>query len=252
MGTINGKGIKLFSIPVHPHVRGDNIIAVFFADDRRGSPPRAWGQSTNTLVSITQLRFTPTCVGTILLGCLVASTRTVHPHVRGDNVQCWICHFYPSGSPPRAWGQWKSSSVIAAKIRFTPTCVGTMGIPADKSALTPVHPHVRGDNARHFIIDMTMTGSPPRAWGQSMLDIDTNMIRRFTPTCVGTILMGLLKMMSLLVHPHVRGDNQPCCDNVICRGGSPPRAWGQLNHSFLSCFHYRFTPTCVGTILKKY
>ena len=105
MGTINGKGIKLFSIPVHPHVRGDNIIAVFFADDRRGSPPRAWGQSTNTLVSITQLRFTPTCVGTILLGCLVASTRTVHPHVRGDNFDGVAEDDVAAGSPPRAWGQ---------------------------------------------------------------------------------------------------------------------------------------------------
>ncbi len=93
------------------------------------------------------IRFTPTCVGTMIsvrsVGILVA----VHPHVRGDN-----------------------GLVTAGRTRhqgFTPTCVGTIAGDAGWP-----------DNKR---------GSPPRAWGQLAGLTAGLTARRFTPTCVGTI-----------------------------------------------------------------
>ncbi len=186
MGTI-GKEIDIpESTTVHPHVRGDNIIAVFFADDRRGSPPRAWGQSTNTLVSITQLRFTPTCVGTIGNNTIQIShvsvhphvrgdnptglgmpvNVTVHPHVRGDNVELPWMMKKPPGSPPRAWGQCIESLLHYDHHWFTPTCVGTMNTRRPCQQKPSVHPHVRGDNNELITEPQAMHGSPPRAWGQ--------------------------------------------------------------------------------------
>ena len=51
-------------------------------------------------------------------------------------------------------------------IRFTPTCVGTIGRSANWRPTTAVHPHVRGDNPTSTQLSGELLGSPPRAWGQ--------------------------------------------------------------------------------------
>src|SRR5438876_957122 len=58
---------RIRSIPVHPHVRGDNLVIQVHRVPVNGSPPRAWGQrrSVGDWLSMTH-RFTPTCVGTTL------------------------------------------------------------------------------------------------------------------------------------------------------------------------------------------
>ena len=50
---------------VHPHGRGDNLIAWVIAAGVIGSPPRAWGQSSAARATPQRGRFTPTGVGTI-------------------------------------------------------------------------------------------------------------------------------------------------------------------------------------------
>ena len=73
-----------------------------------------------------------------------------------------------------------------------------------------VHPHVRGDNEN---VAMLLT-----------------VRERFTPTCVGTIPLGIVPRL-----------------NVV---GSPPRAWGQCCAGRgIASNQIRFTPTCVGTML---
>ena len=50
---------------VHPHGRGDNLYVGSPKSDKRGSPPRAWGQSRVLRVRGSSARFTPTGVGTM-------------------------------------------------------------------------------------------------------------------------------------------------------------------------------------------
>ena len=52
-----------FPYPVHPHVCGENMMAINRADEAAGSPPRVWGKPLmrDTIGSL--VRFTPTCVG---------------------------------------------------------------------------------------------------------------------------------------------------------------------------------------------
>ncbi len=112
---------------------------------------------------------------------------TVHPHVRGDNVR------HPGLNPPIP--------------RFTPTCVGTIAGSLRSGALRPVHPHVRGDNDGIEVDDELDAGSPPRAWGQFPSGGRRSVSWRFTPTCVGTIVLQSTWTFAPPVHPHVRGDN---------------------------------------------
>ena len=94
-----------------------------------------------------------------------------------------------------------------------------------------VHPHGRGDNHRTFGIVCADAGSPPRAWGQLLLDPVIRPPERFTPTGVGTINTILSDRRHSTVHPHGRGDNSMIVHRTHCYCGSPPRAWGQSRRS---------------------
>jgi len=232
--TPTGVGTMLWSMSalscnlVHPHGRGDNRLSTRARTAIYGSPPRAWGQLTGAGASIGRVRFTPTGVGTIVCGAAAASGSTVHPHGRGDNPTYSVCPGSPTGSPPRAWGQW------AKCLNRANTCA--------------VHPHGRGDNGEMPESGEYVRGSPPRAWGQWLLRDARAYNTRFTPTGVGTMHIRVPLRPILAVHPHGRGDNfyrdrpRPVID------GSPPRAWGQCRVQAALKRVSRFTPTGVGTI----
>ena len=192
-----------------------------------GSPPRAWGQSTFNAPSMTDIRFTPTGVGTMAGACCRLYMPTVHPHGRGDNEIVIPCPYDTSGSPPRAWGQWLSSKTKVLLERFTPTGVGTIRSVARFDAQITVHPHGRGDNGRYHGPGVYPYGSPPRAWGQSLLNSEEWLSVRFTPTGVGTIAVACTTCRRAPVHPHGRGDNPVRSERRFFDAGSPPRAWGQ-------------------------
>ena len=56
---------QMHSLSVHPHGRGDNGEGDDLDYRSAGSPPRAWGQSSNYVTHTTSIRFTPTGVGTM-------------------------------------------------------------------------------------------------------------------------------------------------------------------------------------------
>jgi len=116
----------LEDMAVHPHVRGDDVIQEFHLASHDGSPPRAWGRCFGRINPLSQLRFTPTCVGTMTLMTRKLIDAAVHPHVRGDDTASPSGEMAYHGSPPRAWGRWRLRELATAGIRFTPTCVGTM------------------------------------------------------------------------------------------------------------------------------
>ena len=128
VGPIPGAPLCLPPWPVHPHVRGAN------AARRTQRPGRR--------------RFTPTCVGPIARREGADQRAAVHPHVRGANSTCPRIASRPSGSPPRAWGQFLPWAGQKPQCRFTPTCVGPMPSFWDVLNQNSVHPHVRGANTK--------------------------------------------------------------------------------------------------------
>ncbi len=151
------------------------------------------------------------------------------------------------GPPPRAWGQRAHGGEDLAGLRSTPTCVGTTRATPTRRRRGGVHPHVRGDNRRICERLNTTVGPPPRAWGQRWRPRQPKAASRSTPTCVGTTRPYRLQMSRPPVHPHVRGDNPSMRSSASLRSGPPPRAWGQLGRVVRRTWHWRSTPTCVGT-----
>src|SRR4051794_33185693 len=111
-----------------------------------GSPPRAWGRHRTCGTDHRRGRFTPTCVGTTPHLWHGSPSRTVHPHVRGDDVAERLVDPAADGSPPRAWGRRPGEALTAS--------------------WWSVHPHVRGDDADSSSQGASSIGSPPRAWGR--------------------------------------------------------------------------------------
>ncbi len=126
VGNRLGGRPELTGTPVHPHVRGENSRQHWPHISYAGSPPRAWGQWTLGPLGPLWTRFTPTCVGTIVAPQTLRQSYSVHPHVRGDNVILRPHIIVDGGSPPRAWGQLHLVRTRLRRLRFTPTCVGTI------------------------------------------------------------------------------------------------------------------------------
>ena len=156
-----------------------------------------------------------------------AFSKTVHPHGRGDNRSAFVAPEGYVGSPPRAWGQLMQYVIATVYVRFTPTGVGTIVMSVCCSGWSTVHPHGRGDNYPAQLGIRRHRGSPPRAWGQFVVQIALQRLHRFTPTGVGTIPASLRRGCASPVHPHGRGDNFFRDRPLPTIDGSPPRAWGQ-------------------------
>ena len=151
-----------------------------------------------------------------------------------------------SGSPPHAWG-----------IRSPPST------PRDR---VPVHPHMRGEYPWCHRANAPCAGSPPHAWGIRNRGVLFVQLPRFTPTCVGNTFGRRATTRKASVHPHMRGEYSTASASSIVLGGSPPHAWGILDHRKTVCrlvgspphawgillrgqtnaVPRRFTPTCVG------
>src|ERR1017187_8635336 len=112
-----------------------------------------------------------------------------------------------------------------------------------------VHPHARGDNGLIQRPLPIRSGSPPRAWGQLDQSMPLKVPSRFIPTRVGTTQPHRHASAMLTVHPHARGDNEIYYGPEFYENGSPPRAWGQLEHLSDGRAAGRFTPTRVGTTI---
>ena len=248
VGTMSKGKPPYFQYSVHPHARGDNLIASTRGRWIIGSPPRAWGQCAYSGYEVPHHRFTPKRVGTMGGPSRICSGAPVHPHARGDNSRMARAQDATSGSPPRAWGQCLLAALWTALHRFTPTRVGTMPPMRIARIRTAVHPHARGDNSAAVAMREIIVGSPPRAWGQWISASQPRGGHRFTPTRVGTIRRSASARSSTTVHPHARGDNGRYDFRREVALGSPPRAWGQSRPAHRRPALLRFTPTRVGTM----
>ncbi len=227
VGTIGASGCSICTRPVHPRVRGDDDEPYECKRGPSGSPPRAWGRCICNARAPCGIRFTPACVGTMIVWGMRSRIAAVHPRVRGDDPRAHRAVRAGRGSPPRAWGRSVRSALGTSFGRFTPACVGTIACLSIGTQRFTVHPRVRGDDCVNHRRSFHRFGSPPRAWGRLCLLIHRRVLRRFTPACVGTMQSIDTRCTHPPVHPRVRGDDDLRTQFDAVGGGSPPRAWGR-------------------------
>src|SRR5438552_2317859 len=116
----------------------------------------------------------------------------------------------PGGSPPHAWGSFGMGYASLPGFRFTPTRVGIIHLSSSPRQYESVHPHTLGDHVPSSLFYTPCLGSPPHAWGSSLVNCDLSSWYRFTPTRVGIISTSRIKSCQDSVHPHTRGDHPRC------------------------------------------
>ena len=90
--------------PVHPHVRGDYLVAAAFIDADVRSIPTCVGTTLDQLTPARRKRAIPTCVGTTASSSPGRGAWAGHPHVRGDYTLKSYKSALRAGPSPRAWG----------------------------------------------------------------------------------------------------------------------------------------------------
>ncbi len=165
-GTMRGRSRGGPAPPVHPRVRGDDLMAPGQRAWVRGSPPRARGRWAQPAHPALRVRFTPACAGTISALPCRCSAVAVHPRVRGDDSACGLPVAVAVGSPPRARGRSALLACSSCAGRFTPACAGTIAIRRCAPGRTTVLPRVRGDDDDATQRVTIPVGSPPRARGR--------------------------------------------------------------------------------------
>ncbi len=144
-GTTEPSTRRARALPVHPRVRGDDPLPCAAIATCGGSPPRARGRQRRACARVPLERFTPACAGTTPAVTPRRAATSVHPRVRGDDVESRggrgglpvhprvrgddIADLIESsdldGSPPRARGRPRRRVTATRARRFTPACAGT-------------------------------------------------------------------------------------------------------------------------------
>ncbi len=174
--------------PVHPHGRGENLVASHSTTLLTGSSPRAWGKPGWTWTDRTMKRFIPTGVGKTRPAVSLHHVPAVHPHGRGENFVQLDDGPVRSGSSPRAWGKPAIGAITTHERRFIPTGVGKTLPMVSAAVVAP--------------------GSSPRAWGKPPLGVILRYAIRFIPTGVGKTVHFRVHVGGTSVHPHGRGENE--------------------------------------------
>jgi hypothetical protein len=230
---MDGEGQRLFRPlerpPPHP------IPAVGDDPDKR-SPP------TNPTTNIV----TPARAGKGSGRWKTATSKPVHPRMRGERA---IKHFVSAenlGSPPHARGKgsWRHRGGI--RTRFTPACAGKGARAGRPSGIGPVHPRTRGERIVRYISPVFVCGSPPHARGKVDRRRGNRRFPRFTPARAGKGSRDLGRAASRAVHPRTRGERVVGVGAAILGIGSPPHARGKGLGKLAGDRLHRFTPARAG------
>jgi len=173
------------ALPVHPHGRGERAGLYRPVCILVGSSPRAWGTEHSALEEGARPRFIPTGVGNGSGRSPGRSSRSVHPHGRGERRIILSRYKVVCGSSPRAWGTAHDSLALLRAERFIPTGVGNGKQSPLEPIGHPVHPHGRGERGTKCRCYKNRHGSSPRAWGTDTPTTQVITKRRFIPTGVG-------------------------------------------------------------------
>jgi len=133
------------SVTVHPHSRGEYILALGGLVQRFGSSPLARG------IPITQL--------------LGSWLHTVHPHSRGEYEDHGCATLSKAGSSPLARGIPVDHTFHGHALRFIPTRAGNTLLLTPRRITATVHPHSRGEYYGRLIAGTLGAGSSPLARG---------------------------------------------------------------------------------------
>ena len=169
----------------HPHMRGEDNIAMSFVLPQIETPPHAWGRHAKVSLERPKKGNTPTCVGKTEVSACTKASWWKHPHMRGEDRNAPQKVRAKLETPPHAWGRPTRPKLCGPCARNTPTCVGKTPRKIQSLDGRRKHPHMRGEDAITSAHVPVWEETPPHAWGRLRLKCPDLASIRNTPTCVG-------------------------------------------------------------------
>ena len=148
--------------------------------------------------------------------------------------------------PPHVRGRHTFVGLATKVVGFTPACAGNTTYHQIQATLPTVHPRMCGEYLVVRALPLRVTGSPPRARGILLPELQGPHGGRFTPACAGNTPAPIVIHTRSLVHPRVRGEYSESEKQVYDLIGSPPRARGILTRHRPGALAVGFTPACAG------
>jgi len=136
---------------VHPRVRGEQAFPAAGLRALSGSSPRARGTGLPRQGRHHRHRFIPACAGNSATQSRASDSCTVHPRVRGEQID--------------------GHGVDVVFRRFIPACAGNRSRSALWVPAGTVHPRVRGEQADFTTTEGHTHGSSPRARGTDFREV---------------------------------------------------------------------------------
>ena len=110
---------------------------------------------------------------------------------------------------------------------------------------------MRGERVDFINARESVYGSSPHARGTRVairVDIAS---QRFIPACAGNAPICLSALMTVAVHPRMRGERPTRCNNGKAIPGSSPHARGTLQECHRGIQGVRFIPACAGNAPRR-
>ena len=110
---------------------------------------------------------------------------------------------------------------------------------------------MRGERSCKVVIQVSATGSSPRARGTRLLVSPPVAGTRFIPACAGNARTARIVSWRRSVHPRVRGERPKVRASPRNTPGSSPRARGTRMSRPCRCRESRFIPACAGNATER-
>ena len=107
------------------------------------------------------------------------------------------------------------------------------------------HLHIRGEYLKHFLLNITLKGSPPHTWRIQPAFLKTFLNSGITSTYVENTDNYIQRFLLAKDHLHIRGEYTVLAVNSMVSRGSPPHTWRILINLLFLFLNYRITSTYV-------
>ena len=157
--------MESFVTSVHPRIRGEHINTVRVVLSSFGSSPHTRGTRVLVEHAANLCRFIPAYAGNTAGRRSAFLVFPVHPRIRGEHLQRASTLFSDAGSSPHTRGTHKIAYLYTLLLRFIPACAGNTSLVQTVNAMLPVHPRIRGEHIRSWVLTRMGFGSSPHTRG---------------------------------------------------------------------------------------
>src|SRR5690606_25039872 len=209
-----------------PRVGGEDTATATAWSRRRGTPPRRRGGHPHQGPGAGPRRNTPASAGRTPTRPPRTARSPEHPRVGGEDYAPCRTTCPPIRPPPRRRGGHPHQGPGAGPRRNTPASAGRTPTRPPRTARSPEHPRVGGEDYAPCRTTCSLIGTPPRRRGGRAAPVHDVPGDRNTPASAGRTTAAPSASSRASEHPRVGGEDSVVRSSSVRGCGTPPRRRG--------------------------